>query len=106
MKKIELRLIRELVKNCRRSDRELSRALGVSQPTVSRTIKKLEKEGVLGEYSAIPSLPKVGYGIVAVVLGKRDYSIAPEIKTEKARDFLKKHPNIIFGATGIGLGYD
>jgi hypothetical protein len=36
LKDTELRLISELLKNSRRSDRELSRALGISQPTVSR----------------------------------------------------------------------
>jgi DNA-binding Lrp family transcriptional regulator len=31
MKSVELRLISELLKNCRRSDRELARVIGVSQ---------------------------------------------------------------------------
>lgn len=106
MKGIELKLISELVKNCRRSDRELSRAVGVSQPTVSRIIKRLEKEEVLGEYSALPNLPKLGYEIIAVVFGRRDYESHPEINTQKARDFAKRHPNIVFGAAGEGLGYD
>jgi DNA-binding Lrp family transcriptional regulator len=45
MKDSELRLTAELMKNSRRSDRELAKALGVSQPMISRMIKKLEKEG-------------------------------------------------------------
>lgn len=106
MKDIELKLISELMKNCRRSDRELSRAVGVSQPTVSRIIKKLEEAEVLGEYSALPNLPKLGYEIIAVVFGKRDFENHPEINVQKARDFSKRHPNIIFGATGEGLGFD
>lgn len=44
MKETELKLVSELMKNSRRSDRELARAMGVSQPTVSRMIRKLEKE--------------------------------------------------------------
>jgi hypothetical protein len=44
MKNIELKLISELMKNSRRSDRELAKAIGVSQPTVSRLIKKLENQ--------------------------------------------------------------
>ena len=44
LKDVELRLVSELMKNSRRSDRELGKAIHVSQPTVSRTIKKLEKK--------------------------------------------------------------
>jgi DNA-binding Lrp family transcriptional regulator len=44
MKDIERRLISELMKNSRRSDRELAKALGTSQPTITRTRGKLERE--------------------------------------------------------------
>ena len=44
MKDIELRPLSELMRNSRRSDRDIAKAIGVSQPTISRIIKKLEKE--------------------------------------------------------------
>ena len=40
------KLLLELVKNSKRSDRDLAKALDVSQPTVTRMRKKLEKEAV------------------------------------------------------------
>ena len=40
VKDAELKLISELMKNSRRSDRELAKAIGVSQPTIGRMIKK------------------------------------------------------------------
>jgi DNA-binding Lrp family transcriptional regulator len=43
VKDVELKLVSELMKNSRRSDREMARVLGLSQPTVGRMIKKLEK---------------------------------------------------------------
>ena len=43
VKDVELKLVSELIKNSRRSDREVARVLGLSQPTVGRMIKKLEK---------------------------------------------------------------
>ena len=52
MKNVELKLIAELMKNSRRSDREIAKALGVSQPTVSRLITKLQKEGVIKDFIA------------------------------------------------------
>lgn len=105
MKDIELKLISELVKNSRRSDRELAKKLGVSQPTVSRIRVRLEKQGLI-EYTAIPNLARLGFEIIAVTFGKRDYQKHPEINIQKAKDFAERHPDMIFGAFGRGLGYD
>lgn len=82
---MELRLISELMKNSRRSDRELARAIGASQPTVSRLMRKLEKEGVIKEYTIIPDFRKLGYEIMAFhFLGK------PETHVEEKREVLRK----------------
>jgi DNA-binding Lrp family transcriptional regulator len=105
LRDIELRLISELVKNSRRSDRELAKALGISQPTVSRIRVRLEKQGLI-DYSAVPDLARLGFEIISVSLGKRDYQKQPEINIQKAKDFVKKYPNIIFTASGRGLGND
>ena len=40
VKDTEVKLISELMKDSRRSDRELAKTIGVSQPTISRTIRK------------------------------------------------------------------
>jgi Lrp/AsnC family transcriptional regulator for asnA, asnC and gidA len=85
MKDVELRLISELMKNSRRSDRELAKAVGVSQPTVSRMIGKLQKEGKIKEYTMIPDLRRLGYKIMAVTfLGKQETE-----KEEERRELLK-----------------
>jgi DNA-binding Lrp family transcriptional regulator len=105
LKDIELKLISELVKNSRRSDRDLAKRLGVSQPTVSRTRVRLENQGLI-DYTAVPNLAKLGFEIIAVTFGKRKYQKFPEINLQKAKDFAEKHPNLIFGAAGRGLGYD
>jgi len=63
-------------------------------------MKKLEKEELL-EYTAIPNLTKLGYEIMAVTFGKRNYEVHPE-NVEKAKDFMKRYPNIIFVASGMG----
>lgn len=110
MKDIELRLISELMKNSCRSDRELSKALGVSQPTVSRTKARLEKEGYILEYTIIPNFNKLGYHLFALTFFslKKDIPAnempnAVKLGLEKALD---APSNVILIERGIGLHFD
>lgn len=54
-----------MMKNSKASDRKLSQVLGVSQPTISRTRARLEKEGYIKAYTLMPNLQKIGYSIIA-----------------------------------------
>jgi DNA-binding Lrp family transcriptional regulator len=90
LKDIELKIVAELMKNCRRSDRELARAVGVSQPTVTRIKSKLEKSGVIKEYTIVPDFTQLGYQIMASTrFDVRKGSFEREIKVseEMARKF-------------------
>jgi len=101
-KETEFKIIRELVKGARRSDRELAKAVGVSQPTVSRFIKKLENQGLVKEYTIIPELRKMGYELLVFTF----LSFAedrPEL-FEKAREWTKKQQAVIFANNGEGCG--
>lgn len=110
LKTVEKKLIAELVKNSRRSDRELAKVIGVSQPTVSRMVKRLESEGYIKEYTMIPDFLKLGYGLVALTFLKLRRGLTPE-ETEKAREDTKealkesRFPIVMF-ERGMGLGYD
>jgi DNA-binding Lrp family transcriptional regulator len=68
LKDIELKLVAELMKNSRRSDREVAKVLGISQPTVTRTRTRLEKEGYIKEYTMIPDFRRLGYTIMGATL--------------------------------------
>ena len=59
MKEIKWKLLSELMKNSHRSDKELARVIGCSQPTVTRTRRRLEKEGCIREYTVIPDFHKL-----------------------------------------------
>jgi len=84
LKDVEIRIVAELMKNSRRSDREIARAVGVSQPTVSRIIQKLENEGVIREYAMIPDFAKLGYSIMGATT--LDVQVSrPEINFQEIR---------------------
>jgi DNA-binding Lrp family transcriptional regulator len=108
VKDVELRLVSELMKNSRRSDRELAKVLGVSQPTVSRTIKRLEKEGILQGYTAIPHMARLGIELIAITFANwtRQRQETRATTAARAKEILEKHPNIIFASTGRGIGFD
>jgi DNA-binding Lrp family transcriptional regulator len=110
LKGVELRLVSELMKNSRRSDRELARAIGTSQPTVSRTIKKLEKQGIIKEYTMIPDFSKLGYRILAITFVKLGRVPSHE-QIEEARRIATESLDaealeIVMLETGLGLGSD
>lgn len=110
MKKIELKLLSELMKNARRSDRDLAKAVGTSQPTVTRARNKLEKERYIREYTIIPDFRKLGYEIMAVTFFKYKKRFDAE-KIEKAKKILsesfKKGPfEILMAERGMGCGYN
>lgn len=110
MKGVELRLISELMKNARRSDRELAKAVGISQPTLSRMINRLEKEGVIREYTMIPDFLKLGYELMVVSFVKTRKDLSGE-KLEEARRMTrekleKEIQEIMMLEKGVGLGYN
>jgi len=109
LKKTELRLIFELMKNSRRSDRTLAKALHVSQPTVSRMLARLWKEGIIKEYTMIPDLSKLGFTLLAVTLIKPRANLpaeaTAEARTRTKRD-LEQRKDIMMLERGIGMGSD
>jgi DNA-binding Lrp family transcriptional regulator len=103
-----LRRVSEMLKNSKKSDRELAGILGVSQPTVSRTRARIEKE-YIKTYTIIPDFKKLGYQIMAITFAKTKTYPGDDKSTEiaaKTKEWIAKRPNVIFGADGEGLGKD
>jgi len=100
--KEKLRLLCELIKNSRKSDREIAKSLKISQPTVTRKRTMLEKEGYIKEYTVIPNLEKMNYEIIAVSF--LSFSEAKPELTEQAREWCENQPSIIFATGGEGFG--
>ena len=106
---MELRLIAELLKNSRRSDRELAKAIDVSQPTISRAIKRLEKRGAIKEYTIVPDFAMLGFELMALTFIRikptLDQTEASEAR-KMAEEKVKESPaNIIMLERGMGLNH-
>ncbi len=105
LRDVDYRILFELMKNAKISDRKLAAKIGVSQPTVTRRRARLEKEELI-EYAAIPDLDKLGYQIMAFSFSKWTTQALTEVLPAKEFDkqvqlFFSKYPNVIFAATGI-----
>jgi DNA-binding Lrp family transcriptional regulator len=97
-------LLRELLKNSKRSDRALAKALKVSQPTITRIRRKLEKNGMIQDYTIFPNFRKMGFEIMALTFVKMRHEILTSEVMEEAKKYAAKFPNAIFASTGEGLG--
>lgn len=103
----ELKLIAELVKNSRASDRGLAVKLGVSQPTVTRIRAKLKEEGYIKEYNAIPDFQKLGFHIMALTFVRLREPAKKETinKLRKFADELLEKPPFAILMAYVGEGY-
>lgn len=102
-KDLPIRLLFELMKNSRRSDRELAKSLGVSQPTVTRVRKKLEKNAIV-EYTLIPNFEELSFEIMTftfISLARTNENLL-----EKAKEWTRGHPNVVYASNGLGMGMD
>ncbi|MDH5374318.1 MAG: winged helix-turn-helix transcriptional regulator [Candidatus Bathyarchaeota archaeon] len=110
MREIEWKLLYELIKNSRRSDRDLAKAMESSQPTVTRARTKLEREGYIREYTMIPDFCKLGYEIMALTFVNSELGFTREEieKTREAiREKIRETPlDLIMVERGKGMKFD
>ncbi|MCW4021981.1 MAG: Lrp/AsnC family transcriptional regulator [archaeon] len=103
-------LLNELLIDSSRSDRELGKIIGVSQPTVSRTKKMLVEKGLIQGFSAIPNFYKIGYELMALTLVKIKSNLSSKEERQKGHNIIKewmnKQNNVIFSSYCRGLESD
>ena len=109
LKPIDYKLLFELMKDSHRSDRRLAKALGVSQPTVTRRRALLEENFIEG-YTVIPKFGKIGYELAAFTFIKSKLKQKKGQEKEEAlknmKEWYLKQPNVILVADGRGMGWD
>jgi DNA-binding Lrp family transcriptional regulator len=109
LKELDYKILYALMKNAKKSDREIAKTLGISQPTVSRRRAFLEKEVIEG-YTVIPKWEKLGYRIFAMTFVK----IKPVVGTKeeyadsrkRGTEWLMSQPYIVMSGGCRGMGVD
>lgn len=109
LKPIDYKLLFELMKDSHRSDRQLAKALGVSQPTVTRRRAMLEENFIEG-YTVIPKFGQIGFEISAFtfIKSKLKHKTGEEKNQalKKLKEWYLKQPNVILVLDGRGMGWD
>jgi DNA-binding Lrp family transcriptional regulator len=109
LKPIDYKLLFELMKDSHRSDRQLAKALGVSQPTVTRRRALLEENYIEG-YTIIPKFGKIGYEIAAFTFLKsklkQQTGKEREAAVKKLNEWYMNQPNVLLVQDGRGMGWD
>ena len=92
-----MKILRYLQKDARTSLRDIAEELGVSPTTISNRVKNLEKIGIIVKFSLKVDLPKLGYGLTAIINLKAHGNSIPEV-VQKIND----HPHVthVYEVTG------
>ncbi len=109
LKSIDYKLLFELMKDSHRSDRQLAKVLGVSQPTITRRRAMLEENYMLG-YTVIPKFFEIGFEIFAITFLKTNVRSqrgqTKEESVKKLKDWYMKLPGVVLVLEGLGMGWD
>jgi DNA-binding Lrp family transcriptional regulator len=94
---VDRKILNELLRDCRRSYRSLSRRAGISVGTALTRIRRLEKAGIIKGYSAVLDHEKLGYQLT--VLAEITVSKGKLLEMEEA---ISKFPNTcaVYDVTG------
>lgn len=93
-------LLYELMKNSKRSDRELGRVVHVSQPTITRMRKSLEKDEYMREYTVMPAFEKLGFEILAFNFVTAPVALKGNVDVQV---WVEKNRSVAFAGSGEGL---
>ncbi len=106
---MDYKILCELLMNSRVSDRQLARRLGIPLPTLTRRRSNVEKK-FIESHTIIPKWEEIGYEIVVFTFIKAEKNVRKpgvfDATLRKVKDWFSKEPNVIFAATGEGLGLD
>lgn len=97
VEELELKIVRALNQNSRKSFREVAKEIGTSAPVVINKIKKLEKQGAIKGYIPILDPEYFGFTVMAVIALRISHGKLIEAQEKIAED---PHVLAIYDVTG------
>ena len=90
IKRLDEKILNCLIENARLSYRQIAQKLKVSVATIMHYVNRLEKEGIIKQYTAVLDHEKLGF----------DVGVLIEVKISKGKLFevekkIASHPNVI-----------
>ena len=82
---VDLKIIRLLQKDSRKSFNKLSEGLGIAVGTAYNRVKNMEEKGVIKGYSVLLDSDKLGYNLTALILVEADGQYLSEVEKELAK---------------------
>jgi DNA-binding Lrp family transcriptional regulator len=94
----DVKILKKLLSDARKSYRRIADEIGVSAPTVLARVEKLEGEGVIKSYSALLDHEKLGYDLTAII-----EITAVKGKIVEIEKQIAKFPNVcaVYDTTGL-----
>jgi DNA-binding Lrp family transcriptional regulator len=114
IKKNEIKVLRALCKDARRTLEDIGNETGLTGPGVGKIIDRLEHSGVITSYIALPALEKIGYNLISMLLFRYDHAQEGDASGAKSKSspaldelnsYLKKTKGIIFATPVQGSNY-
>ncbi len=87
------KILKELDSNCRQSDAQIGKKVGMSQQVVTYRIGRLVKSGVIRQFTTVVDITKLGYSIYKIYFKLQ--KITKE-KEERMIQFLVKSKNVVW----------
>jgi DNA-binding Lrp family transcriptional regulator len=97
VEELELKIIRALNQNSRKSFREVAKEIGTSAPVVINKIKKLEELGAIKGYIPVLDPEYFGFTVMAVIALRISHGKLIEAQEKIAED---PHVSAIYDVTG------
>jgi len=102
IKKNELKVLRALCRDARRTLEDIGNETGLTGPGVGKIIDRLESGGVIRNYIALPAMEKIGFSIMSIFLFRWDHSKG---RLNELDEYLRKTKGIIFASPVEGSNY-